>query len=342
MAWTSWAAFTTPAIRIPVDDLDTTPPAPPAAVTLSSTPGELIASWAADAADVIYSELEITEAGGNAVLFQTSGTRYRWAPVFSGVSYTVRRRAVDRLGNKSAWSNPATHVVAADTIPPATPTGLVLTSGVKSIWLRWNANTGADLSHYEIRQENATFTPNAATPATYTVTANNYLVPDIGYATQRWFAVRAVDTSGNKSGWTAVANAITAVKDAVTTTDLAGVVNATSFATGVEPVTIHTGITLDRTSTGRSRISWAVNWPVGSRVVFDWVTANPATGVWCSLDDALGLSTPTHDLMRNVSGGGEHVDFTVPAAGYAYFGFSVSNGQATDLLTISQFAVHAP
>ena len=64
------------------------------------------------------------------------------------------------------------------------------------------------------------------------------------YATQRWFAVRAVDTSGNKSGWTAVANAITAVKDAVTTTDLAGVVNATSFATGVEPVTIHTGAAL--------------------------------------------------------------------------------------------------
>ncbi len=103
-----------------------------------------------------------------------------------------------------------------------------------------------------------------------------------------------------------------------------------------------TGIALDRTSTGRSWISWAVNWPVGSRVVFDWVTANPATGVWCSLDDALGLSTPTHDLMRNVSGGGGHVDFTIPAAGYAYFGFSVSNGQATGLLTISKFAVYAP
>ena len=64
--------------------------------------------------------------------------------------------------------------------------------------------------------------------------------------------------------------------------------------------------------------------------------------MWCSLDDALGLSTPTHDLMRNVSGGGGHVDFTIPAAGYAYFGFSVSNGQATGLLTIRKFAVYAP
>ena len=103
-----------------------------------------------------------------------------------------------------------------------------------------------------------------------------------------------------------------------------------------------TTINLDRTSTSRSWISWSVSWPVGSRIVFDWSTLNAATGVWASLDDVLGLSSPTHDILRNVSGGSGHVDFTIPSGGFAYFGFRISNGQATSLLSITNFSVYAP
>lgn len=103
-----------------------------------------------------------------------------------------------------------------------------------------------------------------------------------------------------------------------------------------------TGVTLDRTATGRSWISWQVSWPVGSRIVFDWTTANPATGVWCSLDDVIGISSPTYNAMQNVSGGSGQVDFTIPGGGWSYFGWSINKGQATGLLTIRNFAVYAP
>ncbi|SDW34468.1 phage tail protein [Paracoccus sanguinis] len=236
--WTLWTAFTTPDVRVTPGDLDTTAPGRPAAVSLTSTPGELVATWTADAAGVAYSELEVTEAGANPVLFQTSGTRYRWAPVLSGVSYSVRRRAVDGVGNKSTWGPSASHTVASDTVPPAAVTGLVLTPGLRSIWLRWNPSGEQDLSHYEIREYTSAQTPGASTVPTYTTQANNYLVPDLGYDARRWYAVRAVDTSGNKGAWSAVANATTGPKDAITATDLQGVIDATTFASGIEPVSI--------------------------------------------------------------------------------------------------------
>ena len=103
-----------------------------------------------------------------------------------------------------------------------------------------------------------------------------------------------------------------------------------------------TSIVLDRTTSNRSWISWAVSWPVGSRIVFDWQTANSATGVWCAMDDAIGLGSPAYYVLQNVSGGSGHADYTIPGTGWSYFGWFVNNGQATGLLTITNFAVYAP
>ena len=101
-----------------------------------------------------------------------------------------------------------------------------------------------------------------------------------------------------------------------------------------------TGIKLNRAATSRGWISWAVNWPVGSRVVFNWTTS-PSVRMYSGLDDVVGLGSLNHTIVNAVGQGS--VNYIIPAGGgWNYFGFSVSNGQAAGLVTISNFGVYAP
>ena len=101
-----------------------------------------------------------------------------------------------------------------------------------------------------------------------------------------------------------------------------------------------TGIKLNRATTSRGWVSWAVNWPAGARIIFDWETA-PAVRLLCGLDDVIGLGSLNHTIVNAVGQGS--VDYIIPAGGgWNYFGFSVSNGQAAGLVTISNLKVYAP
>ena len=101
-----------------------------------------------------------------------------------------------------------------------------------------------------------------------------------------------------------------------------------------------TGIKLDRATTARGWVSWAVNWPAGARIIFDWSTA-PSARLLCGLDDVIGLGSLNHTIVNAVGQGS--VDYIIPAGGgWNYFGFSVSNGQAAGLVTISNLGVYAP
>ena len=101
-----------------------------------------------------------------------------------------------------------------------------------------------------------------------------------------------------------------------------------------------TGMKLDRATTARGWISWAVNWPAGARIIFNWTTS-PSVRMYSGLDDVVGLGSLNHTIVNAVGQGS--VDYIIPAGGgWNYFGFSVSNGQAAGLVTISNFGVYAP
>ena len=101
-----------------------------------------------------------------------------------------------------------------------------------------------------------------------------------------------------------------------------------------------TRITLERSTTSRGWISWAVNWPAGARIIFDWSTA-PSVRMYSGLDDVVGLGSLNHTIVNSIGQGS--VNYIIPAGGgWNYFGFSVSNGQAAGLVTISNLKVYAP
>lgn len=204
-------------------DLDTTAPGVPTGLALSSsltldTDGSqiitLLATWAAvSASDLAYYDVQIKEAAGGFVSAACATTRREW-PVKAGVSYTVKVRAVDQLGNRSAFSSDVTATATADSTPPGAPSGLSAASSVGSVFLSWTNPSDGDLSAVDIYEN----TTNSSGTAVLVGTVNA-LPGQAGGLTRsglvsgvtRYYWVKAIDTSGNRSGFSAVASTTTAL-----------------------------------------------------------------------------------------------------------------------------------
>lgn len=167
-------------------------------------------TWTANTeTDLAGYDLQIKEGTGNFITFGTSDASYE-VTVPPGTALTAQVRAYDRSVNRSAYSAPISHTAAKDTIPPAIPTGLAATGTFNGIWLQWTENTEADFMEYEIYEGTAaTPVPVAATVATFKTLSAQLVRNNIPPATARWYWVRALDTSGNKSNWSALATAST-------------------------------------------------------------------------------------------------------------------------------------
>lgn len=134
--------------------------------------------------------------------------------VFEGLvgntDHYLRVRAVDWVGNYSAWSPQPdgylTQTSAADTTAPAQVANLSAASSRTLVGLQWDANSEADLSHYEIQRAD----DDSGSPGTWGTIATaklNYYVDqdftdgEISAEDTFWYRVRAVDTSGNEGDW---------------------------------------------------------------------------------------------------------------------------------------------
>lgn len=124
------------------------------------------------------------------------------SPVPGNVNYRVRVRAVDDAGLRSeptAWS---TGTTAKDNVAPATPTGLVVTVGIKTLKPSVDTPTEGDWSVTEFyASPSQGFTPGPSTLVhSGRVNSFTYNCPTYG---RYYFRVRHGDSSGNWSGYCA-------------------------------------------------------------------------------------------------------------------------------------------
>jgi len=191
-------------------DLD--PPEKPAAPVITSTlEGSLVkmvATWDANTEeDLVGYDVEIKQGSGNWISAITSSNRYEWR-VLPAISFAVRVRAYDRVGNRSSYSDIVTHTTLKDTTPPAAPTDFNVSVGLTSFWLSWVNPADEDLDCIEIL-ENTTNDPATATVVGTSV-GNSFARTGLDNQVQRFFWLRAVDTSGNESVLTEVKTGTTA------------------------------------------------------------------------------------------------------------------------------------
>ena len=126
-----------------------------------------------------------------------------WNSVGAG-SYTLTLRAVDNWG-AAATSAPVLVTVTniPDTTPPGVPQNFTATALTTSqVALAWSASTdNVAIANYELERD-ATMLPATPTGTSYT---DSGLAPGSAHG----YRVRAVDLSGNRSGWSANASATT-------------------------------------------------------------------------------------------------------------------------------------
>lgn len=175
------------------------------------------------AGDLDYYEIQLAIGGGPPVLERVGGTQFAFN-IVPGFGFKLKVRAVDYSGNRSEWAPEIDATAAIDEEPPAKPTGLAASGYPNQIWLTWDANTESDLAFYEIFEAlTATPAPGHGDVASFAFNGTAFARTGLGPLEQRFYWLRAVDTSGNRSDWTDSVNATTAVGAAVDPSDLAAV-----------------------------------------------------------------------------------------------------------------------
>ena len=169
------------------------------------------------------------------------------SPVEVGKSYVLRSRGLSDAGSQTEWSSTVSHTVLGKNGPPGAPTAFTATSVSGGIRLGWTNPLDDDLWLTEVYENTSNNSGTATLIAT--LTANSFTRVGISAANGvRYYWLKAVDTSGNKSGFSAVASATAANKalvvqlsnDAVSlAADASG--NVASFASAVGQVTVFDG-----------------------------------------------------------------------------------------------------
>lgn len=166
------------------------------------------ASWdAPDNEFVSYYQLEWKRAISsvwNSTDLPTKNTLIQ--PVQDGVEYDVRVRAVNTFGARSPYLE-GSHTVGGDVTAPGNPTDFTATGAFKYISLDWTNPADKDFNKIEVWESSDALLVNASKIAE--VGTDAYIRPNLGIETTKYYWIKAVDYSGNKSSFVGPQSATT-------------------------------------------------------------------------------------------------------------------------------------
>jgi endo-1,4-beta-xylanase len=194
---------------------DTTPPAAPSGLTVSSATSSSIAlAWTASTDNVGVTGYQVlrapgTSGGSFAQVGTSTTTSFTNTGLTAGTSYRYQVRATDAAGNVSPVSATVTGTTQTgntDTTPPSVPSNLAASTTSSSVALTWTASTdNVAVTGYQIlRAPGATGGTFAQIGTSTTTSFNN---TGLAASTTFRYQVRATDAAGNAS---AVSGAVTA------------------------------------------------------------------------------------------------------------------------------------
>jgi hypothetical protein len=209
--------------------IDTTAPSQVTGLTVTSTAafdavgGQIITlniGWTAStAADLAGYSLEIAQGASSTTFIPVgnvgkSASTYAYsAGILANTVYRVRVAAYDDSANLGNWSTIVNVTTARDTAAPAAPTGMTAEAqALDAIQINWTNPSASDLDRIEIYEHTA----NSSSAATKIMTVNGSAGQIGGYrrsglpaSALRYYWTKAVDTSGNASGFSGVVSATT-------------------------------------------------------------------------------------------------------------------------------------
>ena len=192
--------------------IDSTPPGVPTNLVLTtgtetSADGTIMpwveASWTlAPESDVAGYEVHVY-AGTNPAPTVWNPIRAQHSIRFYVPGHTtvrVKLLAFDKFHNISDFSAEATITTAGDTVAPGLPSNLTAIGSIKSVALLWTPPADVDYDHCEVWSA-ASNNLNAAGQRAAGTGKTSFVHEGLGANETRWYWIRAVDTSGNLSGF---------------------------------------------------------------------------------------------------------------------------------------------
>jgi hypothetical protein len=199
--------------NITFDDLNVVDPVAVTGLALSSSAAvaasgetiiKLLATWNASSfSSFAYYDIEIKEASGSYIGYQTATASFEW-PVKAGTLYTVRVRSVNSVGEKSAFSSPVTHTTGGDSTIPAAPTSLAAVASLRNIFLTWSNAGDSDLAGVEVWESSTSSQAAATRVAVVNATpggGGGFTRSGLSPSEQRYYWLKSIDTSGNVSNF---------------------------------------------------------------------------------------------------------------------------------------------
>lgn len=199
-------------------DTDDAPPAVPLNLRTKSGIETIGVSWDPNT-ESDFSKYELYGVANNAaftpgvanLLYSGNGTAFVLQEADPADTWHFRVRALDRYENASAYtvavSGTSTPAYSPDTVPPATPTNVLVATSLTTteqisraqITVNWDANTEEDLGGYElgIKQTAETIWTTFSIPKGN----NSYVVKDLLAGTQYDIRLAAFDVQLNKSAY---------------------------------------------------------------------------------------------------------------------------------------------
>ncbi|NBB41369.1 DUF7359 domain-containing protein [Sphingobium yanoikuyae] len=217
------AAATVVAQAAVAKPIDTTAPNQVTGLTVNSTAafdavgGQIITlniGWTAStAADLAGYNIEIAQGASSTTFIPVaavgkSATTFSYsAGILANTVYRVRVAAYDDSANLGNWSAIVNVTTAKDTAAPAAPTGLTYDAALNTIFLKWTNPTASDLDHIDVYEHTGNSSGSAVRIGYATGVSgqtSTYTRTGLAAGEQRYYWLKAVDTSGNASGFSAV------------------------------------------------------------------------------------------------------------------------------------------
>lgn len=172
-------------------------------------------SWAvSDSSLVDFFEFQwklSSDTTWNSVIVRDS-TEYVLSPTLSLSDYEYRVRAVNHVGISSPWASSVSPVSSADdTTAPDAPTSVSAFGGFKIITLKWENPPQKDFSHVEVYENSSNTTSGAAFVGS--ISGDSFVRTNLGLSVTKWYFLKAVDYTGNKSNFTSGVSATTTYLD---------------------------------------------------------------------------------------------------------------------------------
>lgn len=167
-------------------------------IKMSCTPP----AWATEKTTYVFG---VTPSGGEEDRIKRDDPKARYLVEETGVSHSVRVRAVKGVGSKSSWSSAVTITPGKKTDLPSTPTGVVALSKAKAVRIKWNEPTDKDFKRAKVYRNT---TNNAGTASVVGRSDADYYRDDddlVNGATY-YYWVAFVNKSGNEGAKSSVAS----------------------------------------------------------------------------------------------------------------------------------------